>query len=241
MIIQELREYVFCLFHGKESGPNVVDEKTLRFLGTAFFVTSKGDAVTANHVIPIIDSSKNEGIYGFMLKDKDLKIYKLVAAARFEASDFALLRFDIEKTNYFEIDFSQPSVGTDVMAFGYSDHDIYGGGKELRLLKGHMTMPIHGGIGELSFPITTGMSGGPVLEGTKCLGFMMGNLTSEKLLERSEEISETTNHIEKITLVESKQVLHYGIYRPFSIYEGHSSEIFDKKTLRELIFSRNNS
>ena len=78
-----------------------------------------------------------------------------------------------------------------------------------------------------------------VMSGTKCIGFMTGNVTSEKLLARSEEISEICNSVEKITLVESKEVLHYGVFRPFSIYKDHKSEIFSNMDLPELIDERN--
>ena len=239
LIIDELREYVFGIFFGEESEKDVVNSDSLKFLGTAFFVSKKGDAITANHVLPEKPLEGNERIYGIMVKSGQTTIYKLVAAARFEASDFSLLRFDLEDCPYFEIDFSEPGIGTDVNAYGYSDHDVHGQGKELRLLKGHMTMPIVSGLGEVSFPIPSGLSGGPVMAGTKCIGFMMGNVTSEKLLTSSEEISEIYNSVEKITLVESKEVLHYGIFRPFSIYKGHESEIFSDKDLPSFITERN--
>lgn len=239
LVINELREYIFGLFLGKECSENVVDDSNLQFLGTAFFVSKRGDAVTANHVIPARPLEGKERIFGIMMKGRDVVVYKLIVSARFEASDFALLRFDISDVPFFELDFNEHLIGTDVLAFGYADHDLHGKGKELRLLKGYMTMPVSHGFGELSFPIPSGMSGGPVLCGTKCIGFMMGNLSSEKLLERTEEISEVYNSVEKITFFESKQVLHYGIFRPFSIYKGLKSELFGNKDLFELIAERN--
>ena len=238
LIIEDLREYVFAIFFGEETEKDMVSRDSLKFLGTAFFVSKRGDAITANHVLPEKPMEKHEKIYGIMVKGGETTMYKLIAAARFESSDFSLLRFDLENCPYFEIDFSEPDIGTDINAYGYSDHDIYGQGKELRLLKGHMTMPIFSGFGEVNFPIPRGFSGGPVMSGTKCIGFMIGNVTSEKLLARSEEISEICNSVEKITLVESKEVLHYGIFRPF-IYKGHKSEIFSNMDLPELIDERN--
>ncbi len=239
LIIEDLREYVFGIFLGEETKKDVVIGDSLRFLGTAFFVSRKGDAVTANHVLPKKVLEGNEQVYGITVKRGQTNVYKLVAAARFETSDFSLLRFDLQDCRFFEIDFSEPGIGTDVNAYGYSDHDIHGQGKELRLLKGHMTMPIVSGVGEVSFPIPSGMSGGPVISGTKCIGFMIGNVTSEKLLTSSEEISEIYNSVEKITLVESKEVLHYGIFRPFSIYKDHKSEIFSNMDLPTFLSTRN--
>ena len=239
LIINELREYVFALFFGKQVEKGVVDRDSLKYLGTAFFVSKKGDAVTANHVLPKTPLKEDEKIYGVMYRGKQPTTYKLIAAASFEESDFALLRFDIENSTYFTIDFNEAGIGTDVIAYGIPDHEIHGQGKELRLLKGHLTMPIVHGVGEVNFPIPSGMSGGPVIKGTKCIGFLIGNLTSEKLLESVEEISEIYDSVEKITFTESKQVLHYGMFRPFSIFKGHKTELFEDKSLDEFLSYRN--
>lgn len=241
LVLSDVRQYVFGLFFAKEIGENVADHTSLQYLGTAFFITSKGDAVTANHVLPELRIEDGDCVVGIMLRNGKSEIYKLHAAARFEDSDFALLKFDILNTPYFELNFEEPGLGEDVIAFGYSDHERQNLGKELRLLKGYLTMPIANGAGELSFAIPRGMSGGPILVGTKCVGFMIGNFSTERLLTQSEEITEVYDSVEKITFVESKEVLHYGIFRPFSIYKDLKTEIFNNKSLEELIGWRNKS
>jgi hypothetical protein len=239
LIINDLREYIFALFLGEESSQATIHEKSLKFLGTAFFVSRKGDAITANHVLPEIAPGGRQKIFGAMVRDGATVFYKLVAAARFEASDFSLLRFDLKDCPFFELSFKEILIGTDVSAYGYGAHDLHGNGKELRLLKGHVTMPVALGIGELNFSVPGGMSGGPLMVGTKCIGFMIGNITSEQFLSSSEELTEVFNGVEKVTLVESKQVIHYGIFRPFSIYQGQKSELFSNMDLPEFISERN--
>ncbi len=239
LLIKELREFVLAIFFGEEPEDEVVSVESMKFLGTAFLVSKRGDAITANHVLPKEKLKGKERIYGVMVSNGKPVIYKLVFAARFKESDFSILSFNFESENYFSLDFKEPGLGEDVQAYGYSDHDIHGFGKELRLLKGHLTMPIIHGIGEVSFPIPSGMSGGPIMSGTKCIGFMMGNITSEKILSSSEEIEEIYNGVEKITLIESKEVLYYGIFRPFSLYKGHKSEVLNGLSLDEFIKSRN--
>ena len=51
LIMDDAREYIFPLFlvHTQDNG---VFLNSRIFLGTAFFVTRKGDAITANHVVP---------------------------------------------------------------------------------------------------------------------------------------------------------------------------------------------
>jgi len=165
-------------------------------------------------------------------------VYSLLYAAQFERADLAILRLEADTTNYLEIDFEQPLAGTDVVAFGISEHKIYGEGWELRTLKGHTTMPLAHWTQELSFPVPSGMSGGPLLVGRKCAGFLIANIRSEQLLERTEQIEEIQNDAERISLMESKQVLHYGLFRPFSIFHGKKSEVFEGLSLDEFILKR---
>ena len=237
--IAELREYVFCLFGGKETDPNCVDPDSLEFLGTAYFVTRKGDAITANHVIAQPNPDSSTFVYGIWMQGKDTKIYKLNAAAIFPEADFALLRFDVETSSYLPLSFKEPNFGDDIIAFGYPAHSLHGKQRELRMLKGHLTMPVSRGTAEVSFPIPSGMSGGPVLKGTECVGFMMGNMSSERLLEKSEEITEVYNNVEKITFVESKEIHHYGMFRPLSIFADVKTEIFEGRCLKDFLSERN--
>jgi len=240
-VISDLRQYVFGLFLGHEQD-SVVNLESLKFLGTAFFVTKAGDAVTAAHCLPSsADLTDGQCVLGIRNEGGEPKAYRVIVSAQFESSDFSIFHLAIENSKYFEVDFDEMLAGTDITAFGISEHQIYDQGYELRTLKGHTTMPIWRGTQELSFPVPGGMSGGPVLRGSKCVGFLIGNVSSEQLISQIEEIQEITNLSERIKIVESKEVLHYGLYRPFSIYKGHKSDIFDDKTLDELIRDRNNA
>lgn len=237
--IDDLRQYVFGLFLGREK-ETVVDPSSLKFLGTAFFVTKCGDAITAEHILPSTEELEDsECVLGILGVGGKTKAYRVVFAASFAESDLAIFRLQINNTLYLEVSFESILMGTDVIAFGISDHQIYGSGLELRTVKGYTTMPVWRGSQELSFMVPAGMSGGPVLLGTKCVGFLIGNVTSEQVIDQIEEVSEATDNFEKIKIVESREVLHYGVYRPFSIYEGKTSDIFDGDSLDQLIRDRN--
>ena len=58
-------------------------------------------------------------------------------------------------------------------------------------------------------------------------------------MDSSEEISEVYDRIEKITLIESKEVIRYGLFRSFSSFKGIKSPIFENKSLDEYINDRN--
>ena len=242
LILEDAREYVFCLFKGKEDNDSVVQTDSLEFLGTAFFVTKKGDAITAAHVLPPSSSlAEDEHLYAIAKSGGNTAIYRVLMAAVFEESDLAICRINVDGNPYLEVSFERHNAGTDVMTLGVTDHDIYQQGKELRVLKGHITLAAKSSFSELNIAIPRGMSGGPVLEKTKCIGFLSGNIRSEHLEDQIEEIEEIEKNKERITFIKSTSIVNYGIFVPFSYFHGHKSEIFEGKSLDELIHDRNSS
>ena len=241
-VMEDAREYVFGLFSGTEDDKNVVQAESLKFLGSAFFVTKRGDAITAAHVLPPSSSlSKNEHLYAIAKRKGSTEIYKVIQAAVFNQSDLSICRVNVDGNPYIETSFERHYAGTDVSTLGITDHDLYQHGKELRVFKGHITFAAKESFCELSFAIPRGMSGGPVLVGTKCIGFLSANIRSEYLEEQIEEIEEIEDGKEKITFIESKNIINFGIFVPFSYFYGHKSEIFNGKSLNELIDEINSS
>ncbi len=51
IVLEDAREYIFPLFI-VDSEDNGVYLESRQFVGTAFFVSSRGDAITAGHVLP---------------------------------------------------------------------------------------------------------------------------------------------------------------------------------------------
>jgi len=240
--LEDAREYVFCLFTGKENESLIVDADSLKFLGSAFFVTKQGDAITAAHVIPSPDSlGKNEHLYAIAKKDGKTETFRVLAAVKYEESDLAICRINISDNPYLETSFEHCLAGTDVMTLGITEHDLYQQGKELRMFKGHITLAAKPNFSELNFAIPRGMSGGPVLKNNKCIGFLSANIRSEQLEDQIEEIQEIENNKEKIILIESKNIINYGIFIPFSYFHGHKADELDGKSLDELIHDRNSS
>ena len=242
LIIEDAREYIFCLFIAKEDNENVVQTDSLKFLGSAFFVTKKGDAITAAHVLPPSSSlAENEHIYAIATKNGNTEIYRVLMAAVFNKSDLAICRINVTDNPYLEVSFERHYAGTDVVTSGITGHDLYQQGKELRVFKGHITFAAKPNFSELNFAIPRGMSGGPVMEKTKCIVFLSANIRSEYLEDQVEEIEEIEDGKEKITFIKSKSIINYGIFVPFSYFYGHKSDIFDGKSLDELIRERNAS
>lgn len=242
LVMEDAREYVFCLFIGSEDKSGVIEESSLKYLGSAFFVTDKGDAITAAHVIPNSeDLQSNQRLFAIAKKDNETVIYRVVMAAVFPDSDLAIFRVEVTGNPFLDVSFEKYHAGTDVMTLGIPAHDIYHQGKELRLFKGHITFAARPEFSELNFAIPSGMSGGPVIVNAKCIGLMSANIRSENLDEQIEEIEEIENTKERITIVESKSILNYGIFIPFSYFHGHKSAIFNGRSLDELIAKRRSS
>jgi len=242
LMMEDAREYVFGLFSGMEDDKNVVLSESLKFLGSAFFVTKRGDAITAAHVLPSSSSlAKNEHLYAIAKKKGNTEIYRVIQAAVFNDSDLSICRVKVAGNPYIEISFERHYAGTDVLTLGITDHDLYQQGKELRVFKGHITFAAKENFCELNFAIPRGMSGGPVMVGTKCIGFLSANIRSEYLEDQIEEIEEIENGKEKITFIESKNIINYGIFVPFSYFYGHKSDIFNGKSIDKIIDEINSS
>jgi hypothetical protein len=161
--IDDLRSYVFCVYSGIEEPTGNLNSDSLEFLGTGFFVTKNGDALTAAHVLPSPEELEpNRNLYAILVFDGEVKFCRILMAAKFDYGDLAIFRVNTEqKSNpYFTISFEDIGNGSDVMAFGVSAHSPYGIEKELRTLKGHVTLFRPPGFGELSFQVPAGMSGG---------------------------------------------------------------------------------
>ena len=152
LVIEDAREYVFCLYIGSEDVAGVVKEDSLTFLGSAFFVTDKGDAITAAHVIPNSDNlESNQSLFAIARKDNETVIYRVIMAAVFPDSDMAIFRVEVSENPYLEVSFERYQAGTDVMTLGIPAHDVYHQGKELRLFKGHITFAARPDFSELNF------------------------------------------------------------------------------------------
>lgn len=214
MILKDTHYYVFCIFlvSEKEGAISLDDHQ---YLGTGFFVTPNGDAVTAAHVVPTPDQiPKGKTVIAMIRRDEGFFPCYLNHALITPSCDFALLKINIDKTPFLEVSFDQVLPGSDVVLLGYPDHELHRRGKELRILKSHVTLS-HQKL-EIGIPIPVGMSGCPVFFDDKVIGFSSGTNTSESIEESTEEIQFIENNKEKIVISQIKKMTHYGIVWPFS-------------------------
>jgi hypothetical protein len=238
LILNDAREYIFPLFLVESQGNGIFLESRV-FLGTAFFVSKCGDAITANHVLPKPDDlPAGKQVVAIVQRGTKQQVCWLTHAAAFDGNDLALIHVNIDDTKYLSISDEEISAGSDVQLIGIPSHEVWLSGKEMRILKGHVTL-VSDQL-ELNIAIPLGMSGCPVFIGKNVVAFYTSSVKSEEVEDYAEEIELISNNKEQIRITKITRVTHYGMAYPFFKLRGHTSPIFDGKTLIQLIEARNN-
>lgn len=237
LVLEDVREYIFPIFL-ISAQDNSVSLESRTFLGTGFFVTKCGDAITASHVIPTPDEmAEGRRLVAIVQVDGEPKVCWITHAAKFELFDVALFHVNLSQTKYLLASTEQVAWGADIQVLGIPSHEVWGLGKEMRLLKGHVTLS--GKRLELNFPVPAGMSGSPVFLQTKVVGYVSGTVRSEEIEETSEMIEEVENGREVIRISEIRRIIHYGLAYPFSQLNAIRDPILAGKTLLEFITAQN--
>ena len=236
-VIDDGREYIFPLFL-VDSHDNSVDIDSRQFLGTAFFVTKQGDAITAGHVLPNPDDLPDgKKVVAVIQQGEQQHICWLTHAALFEKWDLALLHVNLDNTKYFPLSDENVFSGSDIVLIGIPNHEVWKAGKEMRILKGHVTLVTN--QLELNFPIPLGMSGSPVLLDGKVVAYAVGTRKGEEIASYEEEVELLSNNKEQIRISKVTQLTHYGMAYSFASLKGQVSPAFEGKTLMQVIEARN--
>lgn len=239
--LDDAREYIFPLLSVRAGADkNDVYMENYVYLGTAFFITKKGDAIASGHTVPSQEElPAGRRLVAIVLVEGKQQVCWVNYAARFEVLDFALVKINLQQTKFLDVSFDIVHNGTDLSLIGIPEHSISGTGKEMRVLKGHVTFSFSDHL-ELSTPIPSGMSGSPVFAGTKVVAYATGDVKSETLEEIiEEEITEkdTGERIRKITEVRS--VTRYGEVRPLSVLKDMRHQVLEHRSLGEFIAMQN--
>lgn len=214
LVLEDAREYVFPIFSVQAEDNGIFLESRV-FLGTAFFISKCGDAITASHVLPRPDDLvQGRRLIAVVLKDGKETVCWITRAAKFEALDLALVHVNLENTKYLPLATEEVVAGTDIQILGIPSHEVNASGKEMRVLKGHVTLS--GKRLELNFPVPAGMSGSPLFIGTHVVGYATGMVRSEEIEEATEEIEVISDRKEVVRITEIRRMTYYGIAYPFS-------------------------
>ena len=237
LVLDDAREYVFPLFL-VDSKDNGVFLESRVFLGTAFFVSKRGDAITADHVLPKPgDLPPGKRVVAIVQRGTEQQVCWLTHAASFEDCGLALIHVNFEGTKYLALSDEDVVPGSDIQLIGVPSHEVWLSGKEMRILKGHVTLVAK--QLELNIAVPLGMSGCPVFLGTKVVAYATSSVKSEEIEDYTEEVELLSNNKEQICITKVTRVTHYGMAYPFSKLRGQVSPVFEGKTLMQLIEDRN--
>jgi hypothetical protein len=237
MLLQDTREYVFPIFE-ISSANNTVDVATATFLGTGFFVTRRGDAITAAHVLPDPKQLQpGRRIVAVVLVAGKQTVCWITQAAEFAGFDVALIKVNLTETKFLPVDGPEILPGTDVMVIGMPKHSVGRSGLEMRVLKGHVT-GVYDRL-ELSFAVPAGMSGAPVFVGETVIGYATGRVRSEAIEDQTEELVTVADNVEKIRLQTTSSIIYYGLAKEFHALRDIRDPALSNQTLLELIRTRN--
>jgi hypothetical protein len=237
LYLEDAREYIFPIFSVNAEGEGIhLESRT--FLGTGFFVTKRGDAISAGHVPPTpSELPPDRRLIAIVQCDGVATPCWITRAAKLEAFDVVLLHVNLEETKYLPLSSQGIMPGTDVQIVGIPNNDINNDGKEMRIFKGHVTLS--GRRLELNFPVPAGMSGSPVFVGSKVIGYATGQVRSEELEEAIETLNKVSNEKEIIHITEIRRIIYYGIAYAFNAFQNIRDPVLNNKTLLEFVDSQN--
>lgn len=228
----DFKNHIFPIFIGpfkKEGIP-----KEVEFLGTGFFVTSNGIAITANHCLPKPEQLNNKCILIGIWDNGNIKLQKVFSHVRIPSLDIAILKIDNIKSKKFNISYEELKMGTpDVFSIGFPWYSIWGEPFEVRFLKGYITRVTK--YYELSFAIPRGMSGSPLFREDKLIGVLVMNAKSETLEDEVSEIIQVTNQKERIEIVKTKSIINYGLAIPFAKLSNFKDDTLDGLSFEDYI------
>lgn len=214
--IIECSEYVCGIYIAQYSAEKK-EISNRKFLGTGFFVTGDGLAITAAHVIPEPESMALGQVIVCTYKiNGGGAVSFLEYSHQIPGFDCAMAKFFDAPTKCLPIDPAPITMGTDVELLGISEHETGPPGiKQMRIFKGYVVLSTEKRL-ELNFSVPSGMSGAPLLMHNCIVGLATGRVISEELEEQTEEVEEISNGKEVIRITLSKRITYYGVAIPFS-------------------------
>jgi hypothetical protein len=238
MILGDIREYVFPLLLGADPAtlpagtPIACPDKN--YLGTAFFITRNGIALTAAHCVPPPESvPPGQALLAGVWANGRAWAAVVQAATIIPNYDVAILKVSTPPAQYLPLSFVELIMGHDVYAVGIPEHSVSGQGKEFRCLKGHVTFEAR--FLELSFAAPRGMSGSPVFYGDRVVAVLSGNAKSEALEDQVEETTIVSEGRTVVRRVETKAVVNYGLAESLAKLGAWSHEITEGEPFERFV------
>lgn len=221
--LSDVREYLAPLFVAEDPSSIGPDQPIVvsrdRFLGTAFFVSKNGVALTAAHCVPEPSTLPQGHAFLAVIWDgQRARAAQVQVATVLDPQDVAILKIAHSPSKYLPVSFEPVCMGEDVATVGIPLHSVSGKDYEIRCLKGHVTRMSK--TIELSFPAPRGMSGSPIIRNSKVVGVISWNARAESLEDQSDEKVETFGSVTQVTKTITMAVTNYGQAEPLELLGG---------------------
>ena len=241
IVIDDIRRYAFPLVIGKllEDPDAALPLDSTEFVGTGFFITKNGVALTANHVAPSTEDLDSRDLLAVIWDGKTPRAHKVIASLNPDGTDVAILKIGGIRVPFLQLDFDRVHMGEDVVAVGIPDDSTWREERDFRFFKGNVTRTRR--FLELSFPALRGISGCPVFREGKVVAVMSGNHRSEALEDQVTDIEELESGETRFTRIETKAVVNYGLAEPLYPLSGFKHETFGKDTFSQFVERMNSA
>lgn len=142
--LADVREYIVPLFVADDPACLGPDQPIVisrdRFLGTAFFISRNGVALTAGHCVPPPSSIPVGHAFLAVIWDGTrARAQHIQIATVLDSQDVGVLKVAHSPSKYLDVSFSPVHMGEDIVTVGIPLHSVSGIDYEYRCLKGHVT------------------------------------------------------------------------------------------------------
>ena len=204
------------------------------YLGTGFYVAKHGIAITAAHLMAAPQPGAETSPFVLTWDGNAPGARRIMAAIVPDGTDIAILKVESLDNATLPISLRAVHMGEDVSSIGIPSDGSWGDKRDPRdnrTFKGHVTRS--GRFLEISFAAPRGLSGSPVICQGAVVAVISGNHRSEALEDQVQESTEQVGAITKITRVETKAVVNFGLAEPLSNIRNFRHEQFQGKTFED--------
>jgi hypothetical protein len=132
--LDDIREYVFPLYIADDPARLKPDDPVVlsntNYLGTGFFISKNGVALTAAHLMPAPDRVPDgKAVLAIVYDGERPRGQQVQIAFVPDNHDISILRIAFSPARYLALSFDRVHMGEDVVAIGIPEHSVSGSHK----------------------------------------------------------------------------------------------------------------
>lgn len=200
--------------------------------GSGFFINSRGDALTNQHVVADCDEIRARLATG--------DVHSAILMVQDRQNDLALLHFSVTPTHWLEFRNGQDAQqGEEVVAVGFPlPHDLGTGAKVTTgVVSALAGIRDDSRFLQISVPVQPGSSGGPLLDmGGNVVGVVAGKLNARRIMALTGDLPQNVNFAIKASMAKSFLDATGGTYETSASRQALSITRVSAQTRQSVIF-----